>query len=130
MAFQIGATEARTDFVRLGGVTADTTGVLGRWTDSNGQVRNRVFPWWSTLPQGYNLALARRWYLAFAWVFARGIAAYLIRRLNNRPLQCDLLPTAEEVRPSHIWTDIKHHAKAQFPIGEVAPRYNGRQKFA
>jgi thiosulfate reductase cytochrome b subunit len=128
--FQIGATQANTGFVRIGSVTADTTGVLGRWTDSNGQVRNRAFPYWATLPQGYNLALARRWHLTFAWVFAVGLAAYLIRSLVNRHLQRDLLPSAAEVRPSHIWTDIKHHAKLQFPKGEAAQRYNVLQKFA
>jgi thiosulfate reductase cytochrome b subunit len=127
---QIGATQANTGFVRVGSITADTTGVLGRWTDSNGQIRNRAFPWWATIPQGYNLALARRWHLTFAWVFALGITAYLIRSLVNRHLKRDLLPTTEELRPAHIWTDIKHHAKLQFPKGEAAQRYNVLQKFA
>ncbi|MEO5613336.1 MAG: cytochrome b/b6 domain-containing protein [Cypionkella sp.] len=127
---QIGATQANTGFVRVGSLTADTTGVLGRWTDSNGTVRNRAFPYWATLPQSYNLALARRWHLTFAWVFAVGLAAYLICSLVNRHLQRDLLPTTEEVRPSHIWADIKHHAKLQFPTGEAAQRYNVLQKLA
>lgn len=127
---QIGATQANTGFVRVGNLTVDTTGVLGRWTDSGGQVRNRAFPSWATLPQTYNLALARRWHLTFAWVFAVGLAAYLIRSLANRHLQRDLLPTSDEVRPSHIWADIKHHAKLQFPTGVAALRYNVLQKFA
>lgn len=127
---QIGATQANTGYLRVGSVTVETTGILGRWTDSSGQVRNRAFPWWATIPQGYNLALARRWHLTFAWVFAVGIAAYLIRSLVNRHLQRDLLPTAEEVKPSHIWTDIKHHATLNFPKGEAARRYNVLQKFA
>ncbi len=127
---QIGATQTNTGFVRVGSLTADTTGVLGRWTDSNGTVRNRAFPYWATLPQSYNLALARRWHLTFAWVFAVGLAAYLIRSLANRHLQRDLLPTTDEVRPSHIWADIKHHAKLQFLTGEAAQRYNVLQKFA
>ncbi|MFD1741748.1 cytochrome b/b6 domain-containing protein [Cypionkella sinensis] len=127
---QIGATQANTGFVRVGNLTVDTTGVLGRWADSGGQVRNRAFPSWATLPQTYNLALARRWHLTFAWVFAVGLAAYLIRSLANRHLQRDLLPTSDEVRPSHIWADIKHHAKLQFPTGVAALRYNVLQKFA
>ena len=116
--------------MRVGNLTVETTGILGRWTDSNAQIRNRAFPSWATLPQGYNLALARRWHLTFAWVFAVGVAAYLIRSLVNRHPQRDLVPTAEEVRPSHVWTDIKHHAKLQFPTGEAAQRYNVLQKFA
>ncbi|MBL4930056.1 cytochrome b/b6 domain-containing protein [Fuscibacter oryzae] len=127
---QIGATQANTGFLRIGSLTVETTGILGRWTDSNGQVRNRAFPWWATIPQGYNLASARRWHLTFAWVFAVGIGVYLIRSLWNRHLQRDLLPSAEEVKPSHVWTDIKHHAKLQFPTGEAARHYNVLQKFA
>ncbi len=127
---QIGATQANTGFLRVSNVTVETTGILGRWTDGSGQIRNRAFPWWATIPQGYNLALARRWHLTFAWVFAVGIAVYLIRSLVNRHLQRDLLPTTEEVKPSHIWTDIKHHATLNFPKGEAARRYNVLQKFA
>ena len=126
---QIGAQD-EAGYLRVGSVTVTTTGILGRWTDPDGQIRNRAFPYWATLPQSYNLALARRWHLTFAWVFAVGIAAYLIRSLWNRHLLRDLLPTPEEVKPAHIWTDIKHHARLQFPTGERARRYNVLQKFA
>ena len=126
---QIGAEGAR-GYLRVGDLTLTTTGVLGRWTDATGVAHNRAFPYWATLPQGYNLALARRWHLTFAWVFAVGIAAYLIRSLWNRHLQHDLLPTTTELRPAHIWSDIKHHARLQFPTGEAARRYNILQKFA
>jgi thiosulfate reductase cytochrome b subunit len=126
---QIGAQED-TGYLRVGTATLTTTGVLGRWTDADGTVRNRAFPYWATLPQSYNLALARRWHLTFAWVFALGIAAYLIRSLWNRHFQRDLLPTAAEVKPAHVWTDIKHHARLRFPTGEAARRYNVLQKFA
>ncbi len=126
---QIGAQDDR-GYLRVGSVTVTTTGLLGRWTDADGTARNRAFPYWATLPQNYDLALARRWHLTFAWIFALGIAAYLGRSLWNRHLQRDLLPTAEEVKPAHIWTDIKHHARLQFPTGEAARRYNVLQKFA
>lgn len=126
---QIGAQDNK-GYLRVGSVTLETTGVLGRWTDTDGTVRNRAFPSWVTIPQGYNLALARRWHLTFAWVFALGIAAYLIRSLVNRHLARDLLPRASELRPAHVWADIKHHARLQFPTGEAAQRYNVLQKFA
>ena len=126
---QIGAQDD-TGYLRIGSVSIETTGVLGRWTDAGGEVRNRAFPWWATIPQSYNLALARRWHLTFAWVFAVGLFAYLIRSLVNRHLQRDLLPTRDQVRPAHIWSDIKHHARLQFPTGEAARRYNVLQKFA
>jgi thiosulfate reductase cytochrome b subunit len=126
---QIGAQDDQ-GYLRVGNQSVTTTGVLGRWTDASGQVRNRAFPYWATLPQSYNLALARRWHLTFAWVFALGISAYLIRSLINRHLQRDLLPTASEVRPAHVWHDIKEHARLRFPTGEAARRYNILQKFA
>lgn len=127
---QIGATQDNAGYLRVGGFTVETTGVLGRWTDRNGQARNRAFPWWATLPQDYNLAMARRWHLTFAWVFALGIAAYLIRSLWNRHLLRELLPSAQEVKPTHLWADIKHHARLQFPTGAAARHYNVLQKFA
>ena len=127
--FQIGAQDDA-GYLRIGSLTLTTTGVLGRWSDQDGQIRNRAFPYWATLPQSYNLALARRWHLTFAWVFSLGLIAYLGRSLWNRHVQRDLLPTGQELRPSHIWSDIKHHAKLQFPTGDAARRYNVLQKFA
>ena len=126
---QIGA-ENEQGYLRIGNLTVATTGVLGRWTDQGGTVRNRAFPYWATLPQGYNLALARRWHLTFAWVFSLGLLAYLGRSLWNRHLQRDLLPTTDELKPGHIWSDIKHHAQLKFPTGAAAARYNILQKFA
>jgi thiosulfate reductase cytochrome b subunit len=126
---QIGVQDDK-GYLRVGSLTLTTTGVLGRWTDASGVTRNRAFPDWATLPKGYNLAVARRWHLTFAWLFALGIAAYLIQSLWNRHLQRDLLPTSAEIRPAHIWTDIKHHARLQFPTGAAAQRYNILQKLA
>jgi thiosulfate reductase cytochrome b subunit len=98
------------------------------WTDSEGEVRRRAFPHWATLPSDYNLALARRWHLTFGWVFALGIVAYGLWSLGNGHLRRDLLPTRKELRPSHVWGDIKHHARLNFPKGAAALRYNILQK--
>ena len=127
---QIGATQGKTGYLRVGSLTVETTGILGRWTDSTGQNRNRAFPSWTTLPQSYDLAEARRWHLTFAWLFAFGIAAYLARSLYNRHLQRDILPTAQELRPAHILHDIAQHARLKFPTGEAARHYNVLQKLA
>ena len=35
-----------------------------------------------------------------------------------------------EIRPSHIWHDIKEHARLRFPTGAAALRYNILQKLA
>ncbi len=115
-------------FLRVAGVEVPTTGVLGVWTDGDGEVRTRAFPGWATLPGSYNLGLARRWHLTFAWVFALGLVAYGLWSLVNGHLRRDLLPTRDELRPSHVWADIKDHARLRFPTGPAALRYNVLQK--
>lgn len=88
------------------------------------------FPAWATIPSGYNLALARTWHLAFAWVLAFGLLIYLIVSLFTRHIQRDLTLTKAEIRPSHIWADVKDHVRLRFPTGAAALRYNILQKLA
>jgi len=125
---EIGASRGE-GFLRIGGLTVETTGLLGyRTIDGHGQVR--AFPGWATIPSYYDLALSRRWHLTFAWIFATGIAAYGMTSLVNGHLRRDLLPKLRELRPGHVWADIKHHATLNFPKGEAARNYNVLQKFA
>jgi Ni/Fe-hydrogenase b-type cytochrome subunit len=125
---EIGSADHR-GYLRIGSLTVDTTGFLGlRQVD--GRAQTKAFPGWATIPTDYNLALSRRWHLTFAWVFALGITLYGIWSLLNGHLRRDLLPKPDEVRPSHVWEDIKHHAKLDFPKGEAARNYNVLQKFA
>ncbi len=116
--------------LRIGGLVIETTGVLGRYVDHAGIVRHHAFPWWTTIPSDYNLADARLWHLAFAWVIAAGLLAYLSWSLVNGHLRRDLHITAQEWRPSHIWLDVKAHARLRFPVGAAALRYNVMQKLA
>ena len=88
-----------------------------------------TFPGWVTIPSHYNLALARHWHLAFAWVLAFGLLAYLIGSLINRHVQRDLTLNRLDLSPRHIWDDIKHHVRLQFPAGAEALKYNTLQKF-
>jgi Ni/Fe-hydrogenase b-type cytochrome subunit len=88
------------------------------------------FPGWMTIPSYYSLAGARRWHLAFAWLFAVGLIVYLLISLWNRHARRDLAPTKAELAPSHIWHDIKEHARLRFPHGEAALRYNILQKLS
>jgi Ni/Fe-hydrogenase b-type cytochrome subunit len=90
----------------------------------------RPFPGWATIPSTYNLAAARRWHLAFAWVLVTGLLLFLLVSLWNRHVDRDLAPTREQVKPSHIWDDIKEHARLRFPTGEAALRYNILQKLS
>ena len=127
---EIGATQSGEGMLKVGGAAIRTTGVLGVWTDSEGKVKRRAFPSWSTIPSHYSLADARVWHLAFAWVLAIGLLAYLIRSFINGHVRRDLHIKAAEWRPSHIWHDIKQHARLRFPTGVAALRYNVLQKLS
>ncbi len=59
-----------------------------------------------------------------------GFVAFLLTSLWNRHLQRDLAPTPDELKPTHVWHDIKLHARLHFPTGEAALRYNVLQKIS
>lgn len=90
----------------------------------------RPFPGWATIPSNYNLAAARIWHFAFAWVLVVGFAAFLLTSIWNRHVQRDLVPRSSELAPSHVWHDIKQHAGLRFPTGEAALHYNVLQKIS
>jgi thiosulfate reductase cytochrome b subunit len=126
---EIGAAGGR-GVLRLGGLTLPVTGVLGVWTDANGAVQQRAFPGWATIPSAYSLADARLWHMAFAWLLAVGLLAYLLWSLANGHLRRDIHISRREWAPSHIWRDVKLHARLRFPSGAAALRYNVLQKLA
>ena len=86
------------------------------------------FPGWATIPSTYNLSLARQWHLAFAWVLAFGLLFYMVRSLWNGHFKKDVALSKAEVAPSHLWDDIKKHARFDFHSEEA--RYNPLQKIA
>jgi len=116
--------------LRLGSLAVETTGLLGVWSDGEGRVRRRAFPGWATIPAGYDLAAARLWHFAFAWVLAFGLLCYLLWSLANGHIRRDLHIAAAEWRPAHIWHDVTQHARLRFPTGAAALRYNVLQKLA
>ena len=124
---QIGARE-KMGYLRIGDGLVDTTGILGLSTNAIGRQTTTAFPSWATIPSRYNLALARRWHLTFAWVFALGIAGYGIWSLFNGHFWRDLLPRRNELGPGHVWRDVKQHAMLKFPRGAAALNYNILQK--
>jgi Ni/Fe-hydrogenase b-type cytochrome subunit len=92
--------------------------------------RGRPIPGWATIPSTYNLAAARRWHLAFAWLLVVGLLLFLVMSFINRHAQRDLAPSGDEVKPSKIWHDIREHARLRFPTGEAALRYSILQKLS
>ena len=127
--FEIGSTENK-GFVMAGPLRVETTGVLGRTIDHDGNVQRHAFPGWITIPSGYSLADARLWHLAFAWVLALNLTIYMIISLRNRHFKRDLAMSRDEARPSHVWADVKQHARLKFPTGAAALNYNILQKLA
>lgn len=83
------------------------------------------FPGWLTIPTNYSLALGRRWHLAFAWIFAFGLLAYMLVGLLNRHIPRDVALTRADVAPRHLWQDIKDHLRLRFGDGHG---YNPLQK--
>jgi thiosulfate reductase cytochrome b subunit len=116
-------------FLRVGGLTIPTTGVLGYRTDANGQANRRAFPGWATIPSSYSLSAGRRWHLAFAWILVIGILLYwltLLFRGNWRRV----IPRPAELHPKHVWQEVKDHARLRFPTGAAALHYNSLQKLS
>lgn len=121
---EIGNTET-TGFLRIGPVTIPTTGVLGLTATSN-----RAFPPLVTIPSSYNLAGARQWHFAFAWLLVVPGLLFWLWGFASRHVQHDLAPTRRELRPASVWQDIKDHARLRFHTGAAAQRYNILQKLS
>jgi thiosulfate reductase cytochrome b subunit len=119
-----------TGFIEIAGIRVETTGVLGIWKNSQGEVKRRAFPYWATIPSGYDLQSARRWHFTFAWIFAVALTLYMLRSLWNGHVRHDLHIRKREWSPRHIWHDISQHARLRFPTGEAAKSYNILQKFS
>jgi thiosulfate reductase cytochrome b subunit len=125
---EIGTRDA--GYLRLGSAKVPTTGVLGVWRGPDGAVQHRAFPRWATIPSDYSLADARIWHMAFAWLLSLGLLAFMLVSLVNRHFVRDLRIRLQEIRPSHLWHDIKEHARLRFPTGAAALRYNILQKLS
>lgn len=133
-AFEIGAETVtvgvQRGYVRLGSATLDTTGALGLVPGADGDLTERAFPRWATIPGWRSLALGRRWHFFFAWLFVANLSAYYLFGLINKHLRRDLAPTRAQLRPRAILEDIVDHLRLKFPKGEAALHYNPLQKLA
>ncbi|KQM22600.1 HupC [Sphingomonas sp. Leaf24] len=88
------------------------------------------FPGWVTIPQTYNLALARNWHLTFALVLGFGLLAYMIVSLINRHFQRDLAIRRGELSRRHVAADIRAHLAFRFHDPEAPGDYNVLQKLS
>jgi Ni/Fe-hydrogenase b-type cytochrome subunit len=88
------------------------------------------WPGWMTIPGHYNLALSRRWHLAFALILAFNLLIFMIASLLNRHFQRDLAIRRDEITPAHLWHDIKEHAALRFHDAAHPGAFNILQKIA
>ena len=122
--------DGRGGYLKIGERRWNTDGVLGRWQAEDGSVRTNAFPSWATIPSGYNLALARRWHLAFALVLAFGLLAFLIVSLINRHIRRDLTLSLDEVKPGRLRQDVVEHLKLRFHNADDPTAFNVLQKLS
>ena len=88
------------------------------------------FPGWVTIPQTYNLALARNWHLTFALVLGFALLAYMVASLINRHFQRDLRIRKGELSRQHVLADIRAHLAFRFHDPEAPGDYNVLQKLS
>jgi thiosulfate reductase cytochrome b subunit len=105
----------------------DTTGVLGV-SSEDGQISQRAFPSWITIPSYLDLATGRRWHFFFAWLLVLNAFVYLAWGIASRHFRRDLLPSRVEL--GHIGKEVLEHLRLRFPRGEAARRYNVLQQLA
>jgi thiosulfate reductase cytochrome b subunit len=102
----------------------DTTGVLGLAPGSDGDLAERPFPAWITLPRSQDLATGRRWHFFFAWLLVLdGLVFYLIAFGGGHWRA--LVPSRRQL--AGIGQSIRNHLLLRFPHGA---HYNVLQKLA
>ena len=106
----------------------DTTGVLGASREGGGELEERGFPSWATLPGPQWLAMGRRWHFFFAWVFVLNGLGFSLWTLVRGHLARDLWPTGADLRG--IARSVVDHVRFRHPMGAAASRYNVLQKLS
>jgi len=125
-----GTPERWVGVTRIGGLSFETTGVLGASPGKDGALLRQGFPSWATLPSWRDLAIGRRWHFFLAWLFVINGLVYLLHGLISGHLRRDVAPEGRELAPRHILASIWDHVRLKHPEGEAAKRYNILQKLA
>jgi thiosulfate reductase cytochrome b subunit len=118
---------AMTGVTTLFGRVFDTTGLFGASRGSDGEMEERGFPSWATLPAEQDLAMGRRWHFFFAWLLVLNGLVYVANLLAGRHLR-DLWPSLADL--ADIPRTVRDHVLLRFPKGDEALRYNVLQKLA
>ncbi|MFN3862952.1 MAG: cytochrome b/b6 domain-containing protein [Erythrobacter sp.] len=70
------------------------------------------FPGWATIPQHYNLALARDWHILAAWPFGIGLLFIWIAMLVNGHFRRDLVTRPQDWTVDALRASLRAHAGA------------------
>lgn len=81
-------------------------------------------------PNFDHTAWGRGMHFFFAWVLVVNGLIYLVCGLLNGHFRRRLLPSAAQLRPSHILHEVREHIRLRTPRGEAAGQYNVLQKLA
>ena len=68
------------------------------------------FPGWATIPQHYNLAVARDWHILAAWPFAVGLLLIWIAMLVNGHFRRDLATGPRDWTPAAVMASLRAHS--------------------
>lgn len=68
------------------------------------------FPGWATIPQHYNLALARDWHILAAWPFGVGLLFIWAAMLANGHFRRNLTTRRSDWTPGAVLASIKAHS--------------------
>ena len=82
------------------------------------------FPGWATIPQSYNLAVARDWHIIAAWPFGVGLLFIWIAMLAGGHFRRDLITTPRDWTPGAVIASLKAHSGD----GSAAHGYNPVQR--
>lgn len=81
------------------------------------------FPGWATIPQHYNLAVARDWHIIAAWPFGVGLLFIWAAMLVNGHFRRNLTTTPRDWTPAAVLASLKAHSG-----GAAAHGYNPVQR--
>lgn len=116
-------------YLQIGPLRVETTGFLGV-SEQGGTVAEKAFPSWLTLPSYHDLGAGRNWHFLFAWLLVINGLLYLAHGLWRGHIRRDLVPDRDQLRPRHLWQEVRDHARLRFAKGDEARRYNALQKLS
>lgn len=67
------------------------------------------FPGWATIPQHYNLAMARDWHITMAWPFGVGLLFIWVAMLANGHFRRDVATRPGDWTPAGVIASLKAH---------------------